>query len=87
MEFAENRLSKSDGASFDDAGQCATDGVAFSFHLIYKVCHFFCFFRVRTTYIVCFYQIEVVIRVSALQFDRTYLRSIGSDIDTQLTKC
>ena len=52
MEFAENRLSKSDGPSFDDAGQCADDGVTFSFYLIYNVCHFFCSFRVRITYFV-----------------------------------
>ena len=65
----------------------ASDGIAFTFYLIYKVCHFFCFFRVRTTYTVGFYQVEIIVRVSTLQFDRTYLRGIGSDVDSQLAEC
>ena len=82
VQFAEHRLPQSDRTSFDDTGQRTSDGIAFAFYLIYKVCHFLRLFRVRTTYIVCFDQVEIIVGISAFQFDGTDLRCISCDADS-----
>ena len=73
VQFAKYRLSQSDGASFDDTTNHTSDGIAFTFDFPDEFCHFFCFFKVGTTDIVAFYQVEVIALVVMVQLDRSHL--------------
>ena len=84
LEFAVNGLSQSDGASFDNAGHHAADGIAFALYLEDKLFHFFGFLRVGATHRVGINQVEVVGGIVFFQFDGAYLRGVCGDADAKL---